>query len=79
MLKPANSAGTPWDESGILAVYLVIHPYRNKNGKEITRIISARMAEKHGISSAKVSAKVKVIFTRINGILANLMDLETRR
>jgi uncharacterized DUF497 family protein len=35
---------------GGLAVYHVVHVYREqKNGKEITRILSARAAEKHEV------------------------------
>lgn len=37
-------------ESGILAMLLVVHVYREEhNGEEIVRIISAREAEKHEV------------------------------
>jgi uncharacterized DUF497 family protein len=38
-------------ESGIVAVLLVVHVYREEhNGEEIIRIISAREAEKHELA-----------------------------
>lgn len=45
-----HAIGAAQIEPGVDAVLLVVHAYReNRHGEEITRIISARRAEKHEI------------------------------
>jgi uncharacterized DUF497 family protein len=45
-----HAIGTVQLEPGSAAVLLVVHVYREEsNGEEITRIISARFAEKHEV------------------------------